>query len=343
MRVPDPRFFEPLGPVSLAELALLAGATLVDAGQGDRRIQSVATLAHAGPETVSFLVDKRYLADLAVTQAAACFLSPAQAAEAPVGCAVLISAEPQVAYSKAANRLHRLRLLAADGPAVHPDAQIEDGAILHRGVVVGAGARIGSGCEIGPNSVVGPGVTIGRDSRLGANVVVTCALIGDRVRILAGAVIGEAGFGVGGGADGMFDLPQLGRVVLQDGVSIGACTCIDRGAFDDTVIGENSKIDNLVQVGHNVRMGRNCVAAAHTGLSGSVTVGDGVMFGGRAGVADHIDIGAGARLAAMSGVISDIPAGETWGGYPARPLKRFMRETVWLARNSGRARGASKE
>jgi UDP-3-O-[3-hydroxymyristoyl] glucosamine N-acyltransferase len=343
VRVPDPRFFEPLGPVSLAELARLTGASLADPDLGGRRINAVATLGHAGPQTVSFLSDRRYLAELQATEAGACILPAAHAADAPTTCAVLISAEPQVAWAKATARLHRLRTSPADAPQVHPDAELEEGVIVHRGAIIGPGARIGTGSEIGPNSVIGPGVTIGRHGHIGPNVVISCALLGDRVRILAGAVIGEAGFGVGVGADGTIDMPQLGRVVLQDGVSIGAGTCVDRGAFDDTVIGENCKIDNLVQVGHNVRMGRNCVAAAHTGLSGSVIVGDGVMFGGRAGVADHINIGSGARLAAMSGVISDIPAGETWGGYPARPLKRFMRETVWLARNSGRARGASKE
>jgi UDP-3-O-[3-hydroxymyristoyl] glucosamine N-acyltransferase len=164
--------------------------------------------------------------------------------------------------------------------------------------------------------------------------VVGHALIGDRVRILAGAVIGEAGFGVGASRAGVIDMPQLGRVILQDGVTVGANSCIDRGAWDDTVVGENTKIDNLVQIAHNVQLGRNCVLAAHTGISGSVTVGDGVQFGGRAGIADHLDIGAGSRIAAAAGVMKDVPAGETWAGSPARQLRRFMRETAWLARKA---------
>ena len=173
---------------------------------------------------------------------------------------------------------------------------------------------------------------IGRDCRLGANVTVGFALIGDRVRILSGAVVGEEGFGVAGGRGGAVDVPQLGRVILQDQVTVGANACIDRGAWEDTVVGENTKIDNLVQVAHNVRLGRNCVLAAHTGISGSCNVGDNVMFGGRAGIADHLDIGSGAKIAAAAGVMKDVPAGQIYCGSPARPLRRFMRETAWLAR-----------
>ncbi|MFN4297866.1 MAG: UDP-3-O-(3-hydroxymyristoyl)glucosamine N-acyltransferase, partial [Brevundimonas sp.] len=233
---------------------------------------------------------------------------------------------------------------AGETPGVDPSAVLEDDVRLGAGVVIGAGARIGRGATIGANTVIGPGVAIGRDSRIGANVSIGFSLIGDRVRIASGAVIGEAGFGAAGSARGPVDIPQLGRVILQDDVSVGAGTCIDRGAYDDTVIGEGTKIDNLVQIAHNVVIGRFCLIAAHVGISGSVTVGDGVMFGGRAGIGDHHTIGAGARIAGAAAVLSDVPAGETWSGYPARPLRRFLRESVWLAKQAAsRSKGKSDE
>jgi len=335
--MPDPRFFEDLGPVRLGELAALTGAELADAGAADRLIAGVAVLAHAGGDHITFLSDRKYATELARVRPGACFLPRGVAVEAPDGCAVLISANPQGAYALAAQRLHRPR--AGGTVAVAPDATLEAGVVLGAGAVIGAAAQIGRGTRIGANTVIGPGVAIGRDCDIGPNVTIGFALVGDRVKVLAGARIGEPGFGATAGPKGLIDIPQLGRVIIQDGVSIGANTTVDRGAFDDTVIGENTKIDNLVQIAHNVRVGRNCVMAAHTGISGSVTIGDGAQFGGRAGVADHVTIGAGARVGAAAGVMKDIPAGETWGGMPARPIRHWLKETAWLARMASRRSG----
>jgi len=340
--MPDSRFYERLGPVTVAELAALTGAELVDLDLGGRPIDGVAPLSRAGAAQAGFLSDARYRVELASSAAGALFLRPGDAAAAPVGAARLVTSDPQVAYGKAANRLHRPHP-PSSGPAIHAEAEIEADVILAAGVVVGAGARIGSGAVVGPNTVIGPGVAIGRGCRIGANVSIAFALIGDWVTILSGAVIGEAGFGVAGHGGDLVDIPQLGRVIIQDHVTIGALTCIDRGAWDDTVIGEHTKIDNLVQIAHNVRIGRNCLMAAQTGLAGSVTVGDGAMFGGGVAVADHLNIGAGARIAGLTGVMRNMPPGEVWCGVPARPIREFMRETAWLIRAARNRKDGAKD
>ena len=333
--MPDPRFFESLPSLTVAELAARIDGT-VERG-GERIIRSVAPLSDADGGAIAFLGDRKFAAALAQTQAG-CVIVPAQAVEAaPAGAAVIVSRLPQASWAKASLLLHRpLALTDSASPA---EAAEDDSVVIEPGVVLGQGVKIGRGTRIGANTVIGPGVQIGRDCWIGANVSVAFALLGDRVKLYAGARIGEAGFGATATASGPMDIPQLGRVILQDGVTVGANSCIDRGAYADTVIGENTKIDNLVMVGHNCVIGRNCLLAAHTGVSGSVTVGDNVIFGGKAGIGDHIAIGEGARVAAGAGVLADVPAGETWSGYPARPIRQFLRETVWLAKQAASKKG----
>lgn len=334
--MPDSRFFAASPPLALAELLALTGGELVR-GDTDRQIDNAAPLVRADGRSVAFLADRRYRADLAATRAGAVIVAPGFAEAAPAAAAVVASSEPQAAWARVAARLHPPRELD-QAEAIHPSAELEPDVVLGPGVVLGSGVRIGRGTRIGANAVLGPGVAIGRDSRVGPNASLGFCLIGDGVRIGAGTVIGEPGFGVAPAAGGPVDIPQLGRVILQDRVSVGAGVCIDRGAWDDTVVGEGTKIDNLVQIAHNVRIGRFCLIAAHTGLSGSVVVEDGAMFGGRAGVADHFTIGRGAKVAAAAAVFRDVPAGETWSGYPARPVRQFLREAAWVAKQA-RSRG----
>lgn len=338
--MPDARFFAVSPPLSPDELLALTGGERVR-GE-DRLIETAAPLVRADGRSVAFLADRRYRDDLAATAAGAVIVPPAFVEAAPAAALVIACPEPQAAWARVAARLHPPRELD-QGEAIHPTAELEPDVALGSGVVLGPDVRIGRGTRIGANTVIGPGVAIGRNCRIGPNATLGFCLIGDGVRIGAGTVVGEAGFGVAGSASGPMDVPQLGRVILQDRVSVGANSCIDRGAWDDTVVGEGTKIDNLVQVAHNVRIGRFCLIAAHTGLSGSVVVEDGVMFGGRAGVADHHVIGRGARIAAAAAVLRDVPAGETWSGYPARPVRQFLRETAWVAKQAGSRGGGGDE
>jgi UDP-3-O-[3-hydroxymyristoyl] glucosamine N-acyltransferase len=330
--MPDPRFFESLPTLDVAGLAERIGAE-VSRG-GDRKVSAVAPLGTAASTDVAFLGDRKFAEQLKAT-AAGCVIVPAAAVDlAPAGASVLVSSTPQAAWAAASLLLHRPHPLdtAAERGAVVEDETV----VLEPGVVLGVGARIGRGTRVGANTVIGPGVQIGRDCHIGSNVSVGFALIGDRVKLYSGVRIGEPGFGAAGSRAGPVDVPQLGRVIIQDGVTVGANTCIDRGAYDDTVIGENTKIDNLVMIAHNCTIGRNCLIAAHTGISGSVTVGDGVIFGGKAGVGDHLTIGDNARVAGGAGLLANIPAGETWSGYPAKPIRQFLRETIWVSKQASK-------
>jgi UDP-3-O-[3-hydroxymyristoyl] glucosamine N-acyltransferase len=327
----DPRFYEVLGPLKASDIAELAGASGVR-GDAARTVTSVASALQAGSSDLTFLEIK----DEAVRQLAAgvCIASPDIATSIPAGVTVVEAAHPRAAFARSAERLVKLREIEPGQAAIHPEARIASSARLEPGCVVGSAAAIGPNVRVGANTVIGPGVQIGAHTILGANAVIRCALIGDGVRIFSGAVVGEAGFGLAAGGAGAVLSPHFGRVIMQNGVSLGANSCIDRGLFDDTVIGEGSHIDNLCHIGHNCRIGSDVVMAAFAGVSGSSEVGDGVQFGGRVGLKDHVHVGTGARIAAGAAVLSDVPAGETWAGYPAKPIRIWMRELAWLSRAS---------
>jgi UDP-3-O-[3-hydroxymyristoyl] glucosamine N-acyltransferase len=219
-------------------------------------------------------------------------------------------------------------------PSAHVDSSARIGADcwIDHGVVIGAGVEIGDRCRIGSHAVIGAGVVIGADGTIGANATVQCALIGAKVNIYPGARIGQDGFGFAMGVQGHLKVPQLGRVIIGNNVEIGANTTIDRGAGPDTVIGDGCWIDNLVQIGHNVQLGRGCVVVAQVGISGSTQFGDFVAAGGQSGFAGHLKIGSGAKIAAQAGVIGDVPAGQTYGGYPAVPRLEWLRQSVILGK-----------
>jgi len=211
------------------------------------------------------------------------------------------------------------------------------GALDHEtGAVVGPEAEIGGGTVICAGAVIGPRVRIGRNSAIGPGASVIHALVGNNVIIHAGARIGSDGFGYQPSPRGHLKVPQLGRVVIQDDVEIGANTTVDRGALSDTVVGEGSKIDNLVQIAHNVVIGRHCIVVSQTGISGSTQLGDFVMLGGQVGVVGHVTIGTGAQIAASSNVKGDVPPGVRWGGSPAKPVREWFREVATLRRLAAR-------
>ncbi len=325
----DTRFFEPLKvPTTLGEIAELTGADL--RGEASLKVTGIAAATNAGRGDICFYEGPAKDASAVAPHAAACFVKPDAAGNLPGSVIALVSKMPRFDHVCTSRSMFRPRNWNDEGaaPEVHESARIAPGAVIC------AGAAIGAESSIGPNSVIGPGVQVGQHCNIGANTSIRCALIGNHVTILSGARIGESGFGVIGGPEGAEDVPQWGRVILQDKVLVGANTCIDRGAFADTVIGERTKLDNLCQIGHNVVLGRNVLMASFTGLSGSVNIGDNVRMGGRVGIADHVKVGDGAQLAASAGVFRDIPAGETWGGTPAKPLRQFLRETAWLQKQA---------
>jgi UDP-3-O-[3-hydroxymyristoyl] glucosamine N-acyltransferase len=334
-----PGFWAPAGPFALSELASYAGAVIPERflPEATKPLSAVKALDDAGSQDVSFFENRKYLAALKETRAAAVFIAANWAERVPEHAVPLISKDPYRSFAKSLELFfpdagHPKVGGAGLGGAglVDPSAMIEDGAIIEAGAIVGPEAQIGRGTRIAAGAVVGFRVAIGRDGFVGPGASITHALIGNRVIIHAGARIGQDGFGFAMGPGGHYKVRQIGRVIIQDDVEIGANTTIDRGALKDTAVGEGSKIDNLVQIAHNVVIGRHCVIAAQTGISGSTVLEDFVAMGGQCGTVGHIRIGAGAQIAAQSGVHSDIPRGEVWGGYPAKPIMSWKREVAML-------------
>jgi UDP-3-O-[3-hydroxymyristoyl] glucosamine N-acyltransferase len=321
--------------LSLADVAAIAEADLPVGADPTAVVRGAAPLEDAGQADVAYVESGKYAEALAHTRAGVC-LVPARFRDAvPAGAVALVCKQPHLAFARVITRLYpeaaRPSSSFAEGSIsphalVHPTAQIADGVMVDPGAIVGPGAQIGAGSRIGAYSVVGPEVRIGRDCALAAQVNVIHAVLGDRVVLHPGVRIGQDGFGFVMTPQGHTKVPQLGRVIIGDDVEIGANCTIDRGSSRDTIIGEGTKMDNMVHVAHNVVIGKHCVLVAQVGIAGSTVLEDFVAVGGQTAIAPHLRLGAGVQIAADAGVMTDVPARGKWGGSPARPMRHFFRE-----------------
>ncbi len=336
----DNRFFQPAGPFSLGQIAGSVGAELLHRDRAEELVHDVAELADAALGEVAVFWDSRHAAAFAISHASLVVTSRKLSAYPHNGSALLLADDPRCTFARIG------KLFYPSGQTrgfIHPRAFVAASASIGAdtaigcGAVVGENVQIGAGCRIAPNAVIGDGVTIGDGTRIGANTCISHALIGAHVNIAENVSIGGEGFGFVPGPKGPMRVFQVGRVIIEDHVEIGGNCAIDRGSLGDTVIGAMSAIDNLVQIGHNVKLGKGCILAGQAGIAGSTVLGDYVMVGGAASISDHLTIGDRAKIAGKSGVMRDIAAGETVAGYPAVPVRQWHRQTAALARLIARA------
>lgn len=341
----DSRFYDNKGPFSIQEIADFVSATFAndqDRDKASREISDVATLKDATPSDLSFFHNSKYLDELKETKAGCVFITQDLAPFTPEETIALIIPTPYRAYAVAADHFYPAVEceFSARKDLISPTASLAEDVVVEVGAVIKKGVEIESGTFIGANAVIDRGVKIGKNCKIGQNVTLSHCLIGDNVTILPGTRIGQAGFGFFMDEKGHVNVPQLGRVVLEDRVEIGANVTIDRGTLNDTHLGFGSRVDNLVQLGHGVRLGKHCVIVSQVGISGSTTLGDFVIAAGQAGLAGHLNIGSHVQIAAQAGLMKDVDSGQKVAGTPAVPVRQWHRQTVSLARL---AKGRKKE
>ena len=335
----DPRFFTRAGPFKVSDIALQIGAQVPDGVDADRLISDLEDIATASDDSLCFVTDKKYLPQLAETRAAAVLVGKAHVNACPPHIIALACDDPYAGMARVAQAFYpdaaRARPMPGHvppgSPAVHPTARIGQNCEIADSVTIGANAEIGDNTHIAANVVIGAGVTLGRDCTLGSGVVIGYSLIGDRVVINSGSRIGQCGFGFAPGK-AHIKVPQLGRVIIQADVEMGANCAIDRGTLGDTIVGEGSKLDNLVHLAHNVVVGRHVFMAGQSGIAGGTHIGDYCQVGGQAGIYGHLTLGANVVVGAKSSVTRSFPDNTQLMGIPARPAREFLRETATLKR-----------
>ncbi|MEM6903423.1 MAG: UDP-3-O-(3-hydroxymyristoyl)glucosamine N-acyltransferase [Pseudomonadota bacterium] len=331
--MPDHRFHQRQGPFTLGYLAELTGAELSNSKANDVEIEDVAPLGDAAAGQLTFLDNRKYVPAFRETKAAACLVQPDLVDQAPDDLVCLVSEKPYRAYGMVAQAFYPEPVAKSGigpGAVVDASATVDPAAEIGANAVIGAEVTIGAHTVIGANAVIGDHVQIGERCRIGANASVSHALIGNDVKLYPGVRIGQDGFGFDMGPEGHLRIPQLGRVIIEDDVEIGANATVDRGAGPDTVIGKGVRIDNLVQLGHNVKIGPGVVLVAQSGISGSTEMGPFSVLAAQAGIAGHLKVGAGAQIGAQAGVMRDVEMGEKVIGSPAVPIKQFFRQVSTL-------------
>ena len=331
--MPDARFFKKKSSFSLKDLASFINAKIMNA-TGTEVIEDIGTLENGGEGEISFLSNVKYLDALKNTKVSACIINEKYISFIPDNIALLVTPNPYEAYAIIASKFYpfeKEKSSYISKNAVLPSScKLGTNVDIAENVVLGENVEIGDNTSIASNTVICDNVIIGKNCRIASNITISYSMIGNDCIIHSGARIGQDGFGFAPSAKGITKIAQLGRVIIGDNVEIGANTCIDRGAINDTVIGDNTKIDNLVQIGHNCIIGRSCFICGQVGLAGSTIVGDGVMLGGQVGVAGHLKIGSGSMIAAQSGVSQDVEPKAVLGGYPALPIREWHKITAML-------------
>ena len=332
----DKAFFNNNGPFSLQQIAEICEAKLTEAGKQSVMINDIAAMLEAGEGEICFFYDKKVKESAAQIKATACVTTEELSRFVPQTTTLLIAQNPKMAYLKLVETFYteyKMKPDIASTARIHPSAIIGQGTYVGDYAVIGEGVAIGENCVIEPGVVIARGCKIGNNTRIGASASISYAIIGDNCYIYTGARIGQDGFGFVMVEGQHKRIPQVGRVIIGNNVEIAANTCVDRGALGDMVIGDGTKIDNLVQVAHNNKLGVGCILVSQTGIAGSCTFGNYVVCGGQTGFADHLNIGSQAQVASQSGVMRDVNPGEVVMGYPAIKFNDFMRQVALLQKS----------